>query len=63
MARNNLDWDDLGSSIQKLVDQAVNSHDYQKLNQTIRQAVDRAVDMSGQAVRRAMDPGPPSPRW
>lgn len=55
MARYNSDWDDLGRSIQDIVDQAVNSRDYQKLNQTIRQTVSRAVDMGSEAVRRAVD--------
>lgn len=51
MIQNNQDWDDLGRSIQDIVDRAVNSHDYQKLNQTIRQA----VDAGSEAVRRAVD--------
>lgn len=55
MARYNQDWDDLGRSIEDIVDRAINSRDYQKLNQTIRQAVDRAVDMGSEAVRKAMD--------
>lgn len=55
MANFNLDWDDLGQSIQDIVDQAVNSKDYQKLNQTITQAVDRAMNMGGEALRRAME--------
>lgn len=55
MARYNQDWDDLGRSIQDIVDRAVNSQDYQKLNQTIRLVVDRAVDMGSEAVRKVMD--------
>ena len=55
MAHYNRDWDDLGRSIQDIVDRAVNSHDYQKLNQTISQVVDRAVDMGSEAVRKVMD--------
>lgn len=55
MANMNQDWDDLGRNIQDIVDRAVNSHDYQKLNQTIRQAVGRAVDLGGEAVRKAVD--------
>ena len=53
MAHSNQNWDELGRNIQDIVDRAVNSQDYQKLNQTIRQAVDQAVDKGGQAVRRA----------
>lgn len=55
MARNNQDWDDLGRSIEDIVDRAINSQDYQKLNQTITQVVNRAVDMGSEAVRKAMD--------
>lgn len=49
MARYNQDWEDLGRNIQDIVDRAVNSQDYQKLNQTIRQAVDKGTE----AVRNA----------
>ena len=52
MARYNPDWDELGRSIQEIVDRAVNSHDYEKLSRTVRQTVDRAVDMSADAVRK-----------
>jgi len=55
MAGYNQDWDALGRNIQDIVDRAVNSQDYQKLNQTIRQAVDQAVDKGGEAVRKAVD--------
>ena len=44
MANKNQDWDDLGRSIQDIVDRAVNSRDFQKLNQTVSQAVGKAVD-------------------
>lgn len=47
-------WDTIGENIQKIVDQAVNSQDYQKLNQMISQAVGRAVDTGSEAVRRAV---------
>lgn len=55
MARYHEDWDDLAQNIQQIVDQAVSSQDYRKLNQTITQAVGRAVDMGSEAVRKAMD--------
>ncbi len=53
MARYRNDWDELGKTIQDIVDQAVRSQDYQKLNQTVRQAVDKAVDFGGEAIRKA----------
>lgn len=55
MAYNYQDWDDLGRKIEKIIDRAICSHDYQELNQTIRQVVDRAVDAGSEAVRKAVD--------
>lgn len=55
MAQINLDWEDLGRNIEDIVDRAVNSQDYQKLEQTIRQTVEKAVDLGGNAVRKAVD--------
>ena len=57
MARYNQDWDDLGRNIQDIVDRAVNSHDFQKLDQTIRQVIDKAVDVGSEAVRKAAENG------
>lgn len=54
MAYQNQDWDDIGRSIQDIIDRAVNSHDFQKLDQTIRQVVEKAVDAGTGAVRRAV---------
>ncbi|MGM9549861.1 MAG: 5-bromo-4-chloroindolyl phosphate hydrolysis family protein [Faecousia sp.] len=55
MASYNQDWDDLGRSIQDIVDRAVNSRDYQRLNQTVCQVVGKAIDMGSEAVRKAVD--------
>lgn len=55
MAYNNQDWEELGRNIQDIVDRAVRSQDYQKLNQTITQTVNRAVDLGSEAVRKAVD--------
>ena len=55
MRNNYQDWDAIGRSIQQIVDQAVNSQDYRKLNQTITQTVNHAIDVGGEAVRRAVD--------
>lgn len=55
MAHINLDWDELGRNIEDIVDRAVSSQDYQKLEQTIRQTVEKAVDLGGAAVRKAVD--------
>lgn len=52
MTQKNQDWDALGQHIQDLIDRAVNSRDYQKLNQEIRQTVDKAMDLGGEAVRK-----------
>ena len=51
MAKTKQEWEALGRNIEDIVDRAVTSHDFQKLNQTIRQAVDLGTD----AVRKAVD--------
>lgn len=55
MAEYNLDWDELGKNIQDIIDRAVNSQDYQKLNQTIRNAVEKGINAGTDAVRRVVD--------
>lgn len=55
MTNYNRDWDDLGRNIQEIIDQAIRSQDYEKMNQTITRTVNRVVDISGEAVRRAVD--------
>ena len=55
MAKNTINWEDVGRNVQDIVDRAVSSQDYQKLNQTIRQVVDRAVDLGEEAVRKVVD--------
>ena len=55
MANYHQDWEDLGRNIQEIVDRAVKSQDYQKLNQTILQTVEKAVDVGSEAVRKAVD--------
>lgn len=46
------DLDELGRMVQDIVDQAIRSRDYQKLNQTVRQAVDRAMDVGSKTIRK-----------
>ena len=55
MANNTFNWEDIGRNIQDIVDRAVSSQDYQKLNQTIRQAVGRAMDVGEKTVRKVAD--------
>ena len=55
MAKNTINWEDIGRNVQDIVDHAISSNDYQKLNQTIRQAVDRAMDAGEEAVRKVVD--------
>ena len=55
MAQWNRELEDLGRNVQAIVDQAINSQDYQKLNETIRQTVGKAVDLGSGAVRSAME--------
>ena len=55
MAQWNRELEDLGRSVQEIVDRAVNSSDYQKLGETIRQTVGRAVDLGSDAVRKTVN--------
>lgn len=55
MANTNQPWDDLGKNIEDIIDRAINSQDYQKLNQTIRQTVERALDLGTEAVKKAVN--------
>lgn len=56
MANNNpyQDLENLGRSIQELIDRAVNSQDYQELSRNIGQTIDRAMNTGGEALRRAI---------
>ena len=58
MAKSTINWEDIGKNVQDVVDRAVSSQDYQKLNQTIRQVVDRAMDLGEEAVRKVVDSTP-----
>lgn len=55
MSYERQDWEEIGGAIQDIIESAVNSHDYQKLNQAVTQVVGRAVDTGTDAVRRAVD--------
>lgn len=55
MSQHLRDIEDLGDAIEAIIDQAVSSRNYQKLNQTIRQAVNTAVDSGSEVLRRAVD--------
>ena len=47
------DLEELGKSIQDIIEKAVKSQNYQKLNQTISQAVNQAVDSGSEALKQA----------
>ena len=55
MPQNHSDFDALGDAIEAIIDQAISSQNFQKMNQTIRQVVSSAVDTGSEAVRRAVD--------
>lgn len=55
MARSNQNWDSMGRNIQNVVDQAVNSRDYQQLNQTIRNVVEQVVDTGGETIQKMLE--------
>lgn len=53
------DWEQLGDAIEALIDQAVQSKNFQKLNKTITETVSQAVDSGTEAVRRVVDSSRP----
>ena len=55
MPQQRSDLENLGSTIESIIDQAVRSKNFQKLDETIRQIVGAAVDTGSDAVRWAMD--------
>lgn len=61
MTDHNPDWDDWGRDIQELIDRAVHSHNFQKLNQTVCQVVGKVVDVGSEAVRNVVDSTSHSP--
>lgn len=54
MSSYNQCWDDLGRDIQQMIDRAVNSNDYQRLNQSIRQSIGQAANMGNEIVRKVV---------
>lgn len=52
---HNREFDDLGNKIQDIIDRAVSSRDYQKLNQNINQTVNKAIDTGSEALRKALN--------
>lgn len=51
MSNTSQDWEAFGRNIQEIVERAVNSQNYQKLNQT----VNRAVKVGGETLRKAAE--------
>ena len=56
MANNNpyQELDNLGRSIQEIIDNAINSQDYQELSRNIGRTIDNAINTGSQAVRNAV---------
>ena len=52
---NYRNWEDLGRSIEDVVDRAVNSRDFQNMAKNVRQVIETAADAGGEALRRAAD--------
>lgn len=52
---NNQEFEDLGNKIQDIIEKAVDSRNYQKLNQSINQTVNRAIDSGGEALKSALN--------
>lgn len=54
MPPHNRNWDDLGRDIEHVVDRAVNSHDFRRLNHTICQVIGRVADIGSIAIHSAV---------
>lgn len=52
---DNREFDELGEKIQEIIDKAVNSQNYQKLNQNINQTVGKAIDSGSEVLRNALN--------
>ena len=48
------EWENLGRSIQEIIDRAINSQDYQELSRNIGRTIDNAINTGSQAVRNAV---------
>ena len=46
------EWRDVGNNIRNIIQDAVNSQDYKKLNQTIRDTIDSALEGAARGIRR-----------
>lgn len=53
----NQEFEDLGDKIQDIIEKAVNSQNYQKMNQSINQAVNKAIDTGSEAIKNAFNNG------
>lgn len=57
MAQKNQSWDDLGQTIERIVDRAVNAHDFESLNRTVTQTLEKALDLGGKTIQKVADAG------
>lgn len=57
MAKNNLNWDDLGNDIRDVIDKAIYSQDYSELNESVRNLVGNVINMGTDIFRRATGGG------
>ncbi|MBQ1310249.1 MAG: 5-bromo-4-chloroindolyl phosphate hydrolysis family protein [Blautia sp.] len=48
------DFEDFGSFIEEIVDKAISSSDYQKLNETISKAIENAIDSGADALKSTL---------
>ena len=53
MAKNTINWEDIGRNVQDSVDHAISSHDYQKLIQTFDDVL--KIQAKGRAKRLAAE--------
>ena len=48
------EWDNLGRSIQEIIDKAINAQDYQELSRNIGRTIDKAINTGSDALRKAV---------
>ena len=49
------DWSELGSDIRRMVDDAVNSGDFRRLDENIRRTVTDGLENLGDSLRKGME--------
>ena len=63
MANQKNEWDNLGRSIQEIIDNAINQKDYEAMSRSIGDLIDSAFSSGSRAFKRAADSMPKEEDW